>query len=315
VLLGHTADARGDVMIGYRLVLARDDGAMRHGSTTVDDAEVRARACAGTPCSARPLQMSMRMQMLDLMVGLSERLSLMIMPQYMSMDMDSQLIAGAPPSDSHVHFGHHASGGVGDTQFHALYKLLDETHRRWVLGLGLSAPTGDTGLKHRRSHQQDGMAMAYGMQTGSGTWDLMPSLTYLEQSDPWAWGGQLGAVVRLQERNEDGYALGDRWQASGWVAYRLTPQLAASLRGVFTVEGAVKGEHKDLPAGSAPPDFPANYGGRYGEIGLGLTLDRLSGAFEGSTLGIEYMLPVRSQVNGYQLTRSGGLALSWSHHF
>jgi hypothetical protein len=258
--------------------------------------------------------MGMTMHMLDLMLGLSERASLMLMPQYMTMRMDSRLIEGQGPADPATHFGRHESGGLGDTQLHLLLALKDSPDGRWLLGLGLSVPTGDTGLSHRRSHQQVPGAMDYAMQTGSGTWDLLPSLTWLRSAGPWGWGLQLGATRRL-DRNDAGYALGDRWQAAGWVSRRLAPSLSATLRASRSVDGPIRGERRDAHPQGSPTDHAANHGGRLDELGLGLVVDRLPGGHQGSTLGIEWLQPLRQDVRGYQLGRGRGLVLSWSHHF
>jgi hypothetical protein len=241
----------------------------------------------------------------------------MVMPQYVSMDMDSRLVTGAPPvpPDEQAHVGIHETGGLGDTLMHALFKLSDDPGRRWVLALGLSAPTGDAGIKLRRSHQQDPVYAHYGMQLGSGTWDFVPNLTYLGQSERWSWGGQLGATVRLESHNKYGYALGNAWQGTGWVAYGLNSWLGASLRGTYAAQGAIKGEYQDSQAQSAPPDFPSNYGGRFTDIGVGLTAQVPSGGYRGSSLGIEWLLPQRNDVNGYQLPKAHSLVLSWNYHF
>jgi hypothetical protein len=311
----HAPHRAGAFMLGYRTASVRDDRAVRRGrAAPADDAELAARACAPAVCSTRPLRMGMTMHMLDLMLGLTERSSLMLMPQYMTMRMDSRLIEGQGPADAATHFGRHESGGPGDTQLHLLLALKDSPDERWLLGLGLSAPTGDTGLTHRRSHQQAPGAMDYAMQTGSGTWDLLPSLTWLRSAGPWGWGLQLGATRRLGS-NDAGYALGDRWQAAGWVSRRLAPSISATLRASRSVDGPIGGERRDAHPQGSPPDHAANHGGRLDELGLGLVVDRLPGGHQGSTLGIEWLQPLRQDVRGYQLGRGRGLVLSWSHHF
>lgn len=311
----HAPHRAGAFMLGYRTASVRDDRAVRRGrAAPAGDAELAALACAPATCSTRPLRMGMTMHMLDLMLGLSERASLMLMPQYMTMRMDSRLIEGQGPADPATHFGRHESGGLGDTQLHLLLVLKDSPDERWLLGLGLSAPTGDTGLRHRRSHQQAPAAMDYAMQTGSGTWDLLPSLTWLRSAGPWGWGLQLGATRRLGS-NGDGYALGDRWQASGWVSRRLAPSISATLRASRSVEGPIRGERRDVHPQGSPPDHAANHGGRLDELGLGVVVDQLPGAAQGSNLGIEWLQPLRQDVRGYQLGRGRGLVLSWSHHF
>ena len=314
VMLAHAAGA-GAVMVGLRQTVLRQGGVLREGTRALDDAEVLARACAEVPCAAVPTRMAMRMQMLELMVGLNEHVSVMLMPQAMRMVMDSRLLAGAVASDASLHVGHHESSGLGDTPLHALLKLWATPNSRLLMGLGLSVPTGDSGLRHRRSHQQEPRALDYGMQTGSGTWDLLPSLTWQGRAGDWAWGAQATAVIRGEARNRQGYALGNQWQASGWLSRRLGAELSASLRGVLSEEGAMRGQREEARPASSPAEVAANQGGRFAEIGLGLNLAALPGVARGSSLGVEWLLPLRADVRGFQLPRRSTLALHWSHHF
>ena len=66
------------------------------------------------------------------------------------------------------------------------------------------------------------------MQLGSGTYDLLPGLTYLGQSDEWSWGVQTIETLRLG-RNDEGYTLGDNLMATGWVARKWTGVFSTSL--------------------------------------------------------------------------------------
>ena len=110
--------------------------------------------------------------------------------------------------------------------------------------------------------------MDYGMQTGSGTWDWLPSLTWQGQGGAWAWGAQGAAVVRGEARNRQGYALGDQWQASGWLSRRLGAGLSASLRGVLSEEGSTRGRREEAGVVSSPAELAGNQGGRFAELGL-----------------------------------------------
>lgn len=315
VQLAHVADAPGELMIGAGAMLMRQAGDLRHGRATVDEAELASQACLPAACASRPLRMRMQMQMLDLMLGLTDRLSLMLMPQYVTMQMDEVLVTGAPPSDTHVHFGRHETGGLGDTQLHALFKLQDDAQQRWIVGLGLSAPTGSTSQSHRRSHQQDAGFMSYDMQLGSGTWDWLPSISYLAQRGPWSGGAQWRATLRPSSGGRQGYALGDAWQASAWLARGLGGGWSASMRASYSVEQAIKGQRSGPHPDASPADSPANHGGRFSELGLGLSVDDLPGFGARSMLGIEAVLPLRSQPRGYQLERGSSLVLSWRQHF
>lgn len=248
-------------------------------------------------------------------------LNLMLMPQFVDMEMDLRNFEGAPPPPpgaAPAHLTSHGTGDVGDTLMAALVKLFEAPGHRLHLGAGLSAPTGDVDLKLRRIHQPETVEfLHYGMQLGSGTWDLLPSLTYTGERGRWSFGGQLGGVKRLEHENESGYALGDQFQATAWGGYRLTGWLSASVRGVYTVQGSIRGEfdgqvgHKDR---QGPMDFPDNYGGRFWDVGFGLSAVAPLG-FEGNRLSVEWLQPVEDDVNGFQLERQGSLFASWSLAF
>jgi Protein of unknown function (DUF3570) len=62
-------------------------------------------------------------------------------------------------------------------------------------------------------------------------------------------------------------------------------------------------------------DNPANYGGHYVDLGLGLSVNIPSGAFAGNRLSFEWLQPVYTHVNGYQLDRDGALSFTWSYGF
>lgn len=301
VMAAHLPASRGEVMVGYRQQWARQAGPMQQGGTGVDDLQVLLKACGSAPCSTRPTSMTMRMQMLDLMVGLGGGWSLMVMPQWLGMAMDNQLLAGAAPSDVPPHLGLHESAGLGDTQVHALLHAAGSPTAPWLLGLGLSVPTGDTGLHRRRMHQQDGAALDYAMQTGTGTWDLLPSLTHVRSAGRWSWGGQFSAAVRLQTVNDDGYAWGPRWQATAWVGHHWAPQLASTLRLAVRREPGVIGARTLGTPVSSPAERASNHGGRFSELGAGLTYRWAAETRLDTQLSLEAVLPLHSQVQGFQL--------------
>ncbi|MBK8814211.1 MAG: DUF3570 domain-containing protein [Methylococcaceae bacterium] len=62
-------------------------------------------------------------------------------------------------------------------------------------------------------------------------------------------------------------------------------------------------------------DAPSNYGGQYVDVGFGLSATVPTGAFAGNRLAFEWLQPVYTNVNGYQLDRDGALSFTWSYGF
>jgi len=222
-----------------------------------------------------------------------------------------------PFASAHEHsgVGGHETGGVGDTSMSALVKLFDNDMHHLHMGLGVTAPTGDVDIEFRRLAQSEGGLIHFMMQLGSGTWDFTPSLTYTGKINQWSWGAQANSVIRLESENESGYALGDIFQSSIWGGYNLTPWLATTVRGIHTVKGSIRGDFNAFNARGGPMDFPANSGGRFWDLGLGLNVTVPSGDLAGNSLSFEWIQPLDDDVNGFQLEREGALSASWSYAF
>ncbi|NOS75058.1 MAG: DUF3570 domain-containing protein [Methyloglobulus sp.] len=389
VLFGHTLDKAGDIMIGYRYMRGQQGGEFLHGNKKVTEQQMLTQGCPGSAgsfddqglnrfdggCAILPREMSMDMHMLELMYAPTDWLTLMLMPQFLDMDMALyQPPSLFDPNDGHSTHAHgHETGGIGDTGMFALVKLFDAAHHHLHTSLGISAPTGDVGIKLREGvglKDLDGAYVHYGMQLGSGTWDFKPSLTYTGKTNDWSWGAQVGGTKRLEGSNKSGYALGDIFETSVWGGYDLTRWLSATVRAAYTWQGSIKGHYptgrKDqeietsncpidqyiraddldgdgIPDGQpflhqgeyneclasleeskrlsdandrpTPMDFPANYGAHYVDIGFGLSATVPSGSLAGNRLSFEWLQPVYTDVNGYQLDRDGALSFTWSYGF
>lgn len=380
VMFAHTLAKAGDWMAGYRYMYSLQGGNMLHGSRIASERALQNRACMNGPgrlnkCFTVPDEMNMHMHMLDMMVAPTDWLTLMLMPQFVDMSMtlrpgvsieNAQLVNAGGHIEHHLGTGHE-TGGVGDTGMYGLIKLWNKPQHQVNLGLGLSAPTGDVGIKLRRNHTLDGGFIHYGMQLGSGTWDFKPSLTYTGSADRFTWGAQAAGTKRIESRNKSGFTFGDIFQGTVWGGYRLKDWLTASVRGVYTWQGAIRGRYtrdaidfkkpeeecprflfefddgfghiifdavsynqclqgvktdnkallrdNDAAHRSNPADFPANYGGHFVDLGLGFNLNFPGSDFAGHTLSFEWLEPIYTEVNGYQLDRAGALSLAWHYGF
>ena len=339
VMFAHMLDEPDSFMAGYRYMYGRQAGGMLHGSAAAGDRQTVEGGCPPLRygCFHSLRYMDMHMHMLDLMYAPTGWLNLMLMPQFVDMEMGMseplrERAKGEILLSSHGHISsYHATGGIGDTGVYALARLFDTGGQRLHATVGVSAPTGRVNLRMPRPtldyttiRRPDGKPIAvpvpeklydYGMQLGSGTWDFKPSLTYTGSLGDWNWGAQVAATLRMEERNDSGYRLGDLLLATAWTGYRLLPWLALSARGVYTTQSPLRHRFTDLTEQLSPANFPANYGGRYWDAGFGLNLTVPDGAFQGNRIGVEWLQPLHDDVNGYQLQRQGSLYATWSMPF
>ena len=324
VMFDHVLPKAGDFMVGYRYQYVNQAGATQNGTSLVNDATLVNQACAPQKCFVTPQEMSMNMHMLDLMVAPTDWLTLMLMPQFMDMHMTMRPLDGAPETPSMttplgaaiIHAGHeHTTGGLGDTGMYALLSLFKTDAQQINLSLGVTAPTGDAGIQLRDTHKVDLGFIHYGMQLGSGTWDFKPAVTYTASVEDWSFGTQLNGTKRMESHNKAGFAFGDIFQATAWGSYSWTNWLATSVRGVYTLEGALQGAYRGAYHQIGSMDYGQNYGGRFVDVGFGLNVSMPSGSLQGNRLGFEWLQPVHNDANGYQLPRNGALAATWSYAF
>lgn len=320
LMFAHMMDEPGSFMVGYQFMYGRQSGDMLNGSSVPLDSTIVENGCStDIQCRFTPKFMNMKMHMLMFMYAPTDWLNLMVMPQFVDMDMNLRELSGRPPPAQGVHehtgVGGHETGGVGDTSLSALIKLYDSGMHHLHAGIGVTAPTGDVDLEFRRIVQEDGGLIHFMMQLGSGTWDFTPSLTYTGTLDRWSWGAQASGVKRLQDKNESGYALGDLFQTSVWGGYNLTSWLSTTVRGIYTVQGSIRGDFNKFNGRGGPMDFPKNHGGRFWDLGLGVSAYVPSGDLAGNRLSFEWIQPLKDDVNGFQLERDGALSASWSYAF
>ncbi len=332
VMFDHTLPEAGDFMVGYRFMRNEQAGDMLRGSHSVSLATANLNGCAGQECAVTPKFMSMNMHMLDLMYAPTDWLTLMLMPQWLDMDMTMAANPNVTITAGHGgHSGHgHQTGGIGDFGAYALFKVLDHTNHHLTVSLGGTAPTGDVDIVQRKTGITPiySLPIHYGMQLGSGTWDFKPALTYTGNYDQFLWGAQANATIRLEDSNESGFAFGDIVQGMAWGGFKWTDWLATTVRCVYTAQGAIRGSYPVptespnifppapfLPQHIGPFDFPANYGGSYADLGLGINVNIPNGSFAGNTLKFEWLQPVYTNFNGYQPDRNYALNFTWSYGF
>lgn len=180
VMGDHTHDA-SEVMFSYRF-MRMDMAGNRYGTTGLSSTQVLEQF------PVTPTEMTMDMHMLGVMYAPTDELTVSVMAPYIFKSMDHVTRMG-------VNFTTQADG-FGDIRLMGLYKILDQDRQRLHLNAGISFPTGSTNQRDDTPAGPD-QVLPYPMQLGSGTFDLLPGITYLGQSDHWSWGGQALGTIRL----------------------------------------------------------------------------------------------------------------------
>ncbi len=311
--IGVMADHRhktGEVMFSYRFMRMDMEGS-RIGTEEVSPDSIvttvpnRFFGAPGQPPTLRvvPLDMTMDMHMFGAMYGLTDRLTLMGMTSYISKDMDHVTYRGGMGTTVLGGFTT-MSEGFGDTSLTAIYGLDDGSRpeRQLNASLGLSLPTGSITETDRILTPMGGTPsprLPYAMQLGTGSYDLLPAVTFRDVAGKTGYGAQASARVCLSE-NDEGYCLGDRFEATAWVSREPAPWISISARLKGSTQGEIDGRDPNIMAPVQTAD-PGNYGGTVLEALAGVNLAGQTGALKGHRVAAEIGVPLYRDLNGPQM--------------
>lgn len=286
---------KGEWMLSYRYM----DMLMESnydGSAELSESEVL-RSGSGRYMVA-PTEMTMRMHMLGAMYAPSDRLTLMVMAPYVEYDMDHVTAMGGAFST--------ASSGLGDVKVSGLTPV-----GPGVLRVGLSLPTGD--LDARDETPMGRSVLPYPMQLSSGTVDLLLGYTAVAQRPAGSFGGQVSAVLRAGENDED-YRLGNAIEGSLWSTWRVSDPISLSVRARYLLWGDVEGADPRYAMGRAgnlvPTVDPDLRGGERLEVLFGI-----NGLIAEHRLSAEVGVPVWQDLDGPQLGTAWSVTLGWQLAF
>mgnify|MGYP001349066413 CR=1 FL=1 len=322
-MMGSHMHKKGDWMVSYRYMHMDMDG-NRDGTSRVDPVTIatteanRFFGMTGQPSTLRvvPTDMSMEMHMFGAMYAPSDWLTLMAMINFEEKEMDHITFAGGMGTTVLGNFTT-KSEGWSDTKLTGLIRLFEDDMHHVHANLGLSLPTGsidEEATVLTPMGMRPKLRMPYAMQLGTGTFDLLPGLTYSGHKGDWGWGAQYSAEIRLEDENSEGYAWGDKHSLSAWGAYQWTPWISTSARVTGTTQDSIDGIDSQImaPVQTADPD---NYGGEVIELGLGINLYGQVGVVKGHKVAIEATAPLYRDLNGPQLETDMKLTIGWQYSF
>jgi len=308
----HHGHGKGGFMFEYQFMRMEMDGLL-DGTDSVNTRDISG-ATMGmpptnnmmTPYMMSPTAMTMDMHMFMGMYGFTDSFTLMGMINYLSNDMDMVMHMYTP---TNVFAGDMTgamdTSGIGDTRFDGMFKLTNS----WTGSVGLSIPTGSIDEKITMTmagtNILNGMPMMvtngpmqapYMMQLGSGTYDLIPSVTYQKGSGNWNWGGQASYTYHIGENDND-YTLGDIFEINGWGRYSVNKGLSLSGRLEILDWGKIDGQDPLINPMMSPAGDPNATGGTRADLLFGI-----SGHFaEYHMISAEVGAPIFQDLNGPQL--------------
>lgn len=298
----HHTHEKGEWMVGYSFMSMGMDGNL-DGTSSQSKSEVFAQGFAVTPVS-----MYMEMHMFNLMYGVSDDVTLMLMLPYLRKSMDHVRMDGKKFTTD--------SRGIGDIGISALYSLYRVKHHRLIAIAGMSFPSGSID----ETDLLPGMMMApasfarlpYPMQLGSGTYDFKLGATYLGQIENWTWGTHASGKIHSGKNKHD-YRLGDRYEITTWAARQTTNWSSVSLRLKWNQWLNIKGADPALMPTMVPTADPDLRAGRRLDLLFGVNAFAGEGQYEGLRIGLEAGLPVYQSLDGPQLETDWivGLSIDW----
>lgn len=292
-VMGGMSPKEGTLMLSLRYMHMRMDG-NRDGTDDVSTGEVLSQF----PVAA--LNMDVDMLMASAMYAITDDISVMAMAPYVWKEMDHV-------TRSDVEFTTR-SEGFGDVRLVGGYDVFkSQGHTVKVTG-GISFPTGSTDEKDDTPAGAD-QVLPYPMQNGSGTFDLLPGITYIGRSRDWSWGAQFGAVVRVGE-NDDDYTLGNVYQLSAWGARRWTDWLSSSLRVLGEIEENIDGADPRLNPRQVQTADPDRRAANRLSVGIGLNFLVPMGPLAGTGLSVEGVIPFFQDLDGPQIERDYAVFLA-----
>lgn len=299
-VMGDHMHGKGEWMFSYRYMYMNMDE-LKQGSddASFDDALAN--------YTITPTTMPMNMHMLGAMYAPSDKITLMVMANYLSMEMDHLTQMGGI-------FTTEASG-FGDIQLAFLYKFFNKNQQTLHGQLGFSLPTGSvTESDATPASTPNEVELPYPMQLGSGTFDPNLALTYLGQRESISWGSQIRGVFRFGENDRE-YRYGNRYSLNNWFAVKANNWLSISGRLEGLIVGEIEGADPNLMPMMVITADTNNSGGTYINSGIGLNTYISNGALKNLRFGFEFGYPLYQDLNGIQLKTKETLTFGTQYSF
>ena len=244
-----------------------------------------------------PTNMQMNMHMIGAMWGFSDNITIMGMTGYSINSMDMiQMNQSSTMS----------SQGLNDLKLSALIDLnsSSESNIQTTGQIGISLPVGSIDEKNAA-----GTHLPYGMQLGSGTYDLILGATRTYFISSTSFGAQINGIIRMG-KNKFNYQLGNQVNGNIWAQQLLTDELSGNIRSKISIIGDIKGSDNTISAMAVTmnPEFTTKQGTIVAEVGIG-------GNFKPKSLNkfrasLEFLVPIYKKSNALSLMNNSSIVFA-----
>lgn len=296
--------------IGYRYIHAFFSG-HRRGTDSLSNGEVLGAPPDGVVFPILPTNIRQEAHTLELGLRATDRLSVTVLAPYIFQSTEHISLIGG--------FSNFTidSDGIGDVSVTPTWCAWERGPHALYLNGGMSFPFGSINETGDTPGPGAVNSLPYTMQIGSGTFDLLPGVTYQGSRDRLRWSVQALATIRLG-RNYRGYSLGNRYALAGQCSYEVKPWFEPILGARFQNWQRIDGSDPNLPAGPPYPATvadPSRYGGEKINLSVGTRFKIIGGSLAGSMIEIQGALPVYQRLNGPQPEEQWQLNGAWKWSF
>ena len=292
----HHVHPKGEWMISHKYHLM-SMGTLLEGTSNINDEAVFEKEYMSSPQN-----MTMTMQMIGIMYGVSERLTLMAMGNYLNKTMisKSRMVMNGMVIDSEFET---ASKGLGDFSLSGIWSLFKHDDKMATFNFGVNLPTGSIDLRDL-TKMGTNMKLAYPMQLGSGTIDPFIGLTFFKiQDNRLSYGLNSECIWRILGKNKNGYSIPSQSKYLSWMSYLINYYMSTTLRIEANIMGGYNGEDKEINPMMSPVADVHNLGEERVDVGFGINFHSTLGVFNEVRMTIEYKMPIYRNAHGPQLSK------------
>ncbi len=285
--------SKGEYMISYQF-MSMGTSKIQNGANKISVDDIL-KSYEETPTSMNTYE-SMFMGM----YAPSDKLNIMLIGKFLNNSMNMKTNGAKTFTEN--------SSGFGDLNLLASYLVFNRESQNLLLNAGTSIPTGSVSLK------DDMGTLPYSMQTGTGTFDPIVSLTYLGSTMKWSWGADLGSILRLYNNSRD-YKLGNRYQLSVGGAYQWLRWFSTSAKLQSYILQKNSGSDNSQDA-TLSPVYDSQYSGsKTVNATIGAYFRIPNGPLKNNTFSIDYNQNIYANVNGIQLAPDKQIVFAWQWIF